>query len=226
MPRVDRAQRFLLNPHAFMDDPAVQRMSLKARGAYAMLWLAGWDQKVPGVYLNDDRVLAQLARCTPQEWSEVRAEVLSAFSVPDSVTSSVTERDTLVLSVFSVTLASQNQKRDMDRERQRRKRLRERDSHAVSQRDSLDGSGSGSGSKRSDSEKPLTLNPILPARPAIQPASKPESTPVAQRPVNRTNPAPIDPDALERATCHKCRNKFARPIGSQRTLCPPCHDPG
>lgn len=219
MPRVDRAQRFLLNPHAFMDDPAVQRMSLGARGAYAMLWLAGWDQKVPGVYINDDRVLAQLARCTPQEWSEVRAEVLSAFSV----TSSVTERDTLTLPAFSVTLASQSQKRDMDRERQRRKRLRERDSHAVSQRDSLDGSGSGS--KRSDSERLLTLNPILPARPATPPARKPESTPVAQRPVNRTDTKP-NPDALERATCHRCRNKFARPVGSQRTLCPPCHDSG
>ena len=136
MPRADRAQRFLVNPHGWMDDPAVQRMSLEARGAYAVLWLAGWDQKEPGVYVADDRVLAQLARCTPDEWSRVRDEVVTAF---------VTERDRWLLPQFAVTLRQQNAKRDADAKRQQRKRMRDRDVTPNGERDSLDGSGSGSG---------------------------------------------------------------------------------
>ena len=140
MPRVDRAQRFLVNPHAWTDDPAVQRMSLEARGAYAALWLSGWDQKEPGVYLNDDRVLSQLARCSPEEWARVRDMVLPAF---------VTDRDMLVLPHFRVTYQRQNHHRDTERNRQRRKRQRDRDVTTLVTRDLLDGSGSGSGTEES-----------------------------------------------------------------------------
>jgi len=152
MPRAERAQRFLTNPHAWLDDPAVQSMGLEARGAYATLWLAGWDQKEPGVYLSDPRVLAQLARCTPEEWTRVASEVSRAFDTES-------QRDRWILHGFSVTLDEQNKKRRKDRNRQRLKRKRDRDVTRDVQRESLVGSGSGSGSGSGTDTEPSPTPP-------------------------------------------------------------------
>lgn len=85
MSRKGRAATFLFEPMRFYRDPKVMAMSVPARGVYAMLFCAGWELPEPGVYPNDDRVLAQLAMCSPREWSKLKAEVASAFEVQPDV---------------------------------------------------------------------------------------------------------------------------------------------
>lgn len=219
MPRLSRAQRFLVNPHAFIDDPAVQLMPLPARGAYAILWLAGWDQKVPGVYLGDDRVLAQLARCTPEEWASVRDDVRTAFTVT-SVTVGGTERDMWELPGFSVTLHEQTRKRDTDRKRQQRKRLKERDVTVGQERDSLDGSGSGSGSRTEKKKDSGSSRPSVSGNPAPPLAALNASA--ALDGVRTPPTAEFARSGPRRATCAQCGNTFLRPDRSRQRLCPPC----
>jgi len=79
MPRAERMKSFVFEPARFRHDPAVLAMGPTARGAYVMLFCAGWDMTEQGVFPDDDRVLAQLAMVTPQEWTSVRAEVATAF---------------------------------------------------------------------------------------------------------------------------------------------------
>jgi hypothetical protein len=79
MKRLERAHRFLFEPARFKNDPAVQKMVPAALGGYAILWCEGWDQVEPGVFLDDDRILARLARLSPEEWVLYRPQIVEAF---------------------------------------------------------------------------------------------------------------------------------------------------
>ena len=80
----DRAREFLFEPSRFKNDPAVMKMSLPARGAYAILFCEAWDMPEPGVMPDDDSLLAVLARTDPESWLEVRDEVATAFDTTSS----------------------------------------------------------------------------------------------------------------------------------------------
>jgi len=58
-------------------------MSLEARGAYAILFCELWDQPEPGVVPDDDRLLASLARATPEEWGRIANDVRRAFDAQE-----------------------------------------------------------------------------------------------------------------------------------------------
>lgn len=77
--RRERADSFLFEPRRFMDDPAVQGMSVTAVGAYALLFCSAWHVDDPGVLPDNDRVLASLARMDLAEWLAVRDQVARAF---------------------------------------------------------------------------------------------------------------------------------------------------
>lgn len=79
MSRSRRAMSFLFEPARFKNDEAVRMMSLEARGAYAILFCELWDQPEPGVVPDDDRLLASLARATPEEWVRIGSDVRRAF---------------------------------------------------------------------------------------------------------------------------------------------------
>lgn len=81
MSRRTRASAFLLEPERFRYDRAVLAMSDAARGCYAMLFMAAWSQEEPGVLVDDDRVLANLAMTSLEEWVKVRDQVAAAFDV-------------------------------------------------------------------------------------------------------------------------------------------------
>jgi uncharacterized protein YdaU (DUF1376 family) len=81
--RNGRAREFLFEPARFKNDPAVMRMSVVGRGAYAILFCEGWDMAEPGVLPADDVLLAILARVDDETWVEIRDEVAAAY---DTVT--------------------------------------------------------------------------------------------------------------------------------------------
>lgn len=61
-------------------------MTLAERGAYRELLDECW-LRPDGILPNDDRVLARIALCTPEEWAEVKPAVMSRFTeVPGGVT--------------------------------------------------------------------------------------------------------------------------------------------
>lgn len=75
----DRACEFLFEPARFKNDPAIMRMSLPARGAFAILFCEGWDMPEPGILPDDDTMLAVFARTDLESWLEVRNEVATAY---------------------------------------------------------------------------------------------------------------------------------------------------
>lgn len=79
MARKPRARKFLMEPSAFLNDPAVLSMSTLARGAYSTLLLAMWDLPTPGIVPATDFALRALSRTTPEEWAEVKDCVSLAF---------------------------------------------------------------------------------------------------------------------------------------------------
>ena len=81
MTRTRRANSFLLEPRRYVTDRAIVGMSDAGRGCYSMLFMNGWDQPEVGVYPDDDRVLAQFAMTSPENWAVVRAEVALAFDL-------------------------------------------------------------------------------------------------------------------------------------------------
>ena len=85
MPRAPRASSFLFEPSRFRNDPAVLAMTPEARGAYAMLLCAAWEQHEPGV-INPatDAVLAQLAMVTMRTWKRIRNQIVPAFEISTS----------------------------------------------------------------------------------------------------------------------------------------------
>ena len=155
MPRAERAQRFLFDPSALLEDPAYQRMGIEARGVYVTLVAAAWRQKHPGRFIGDERVLAQLALCTPVEWERTRAEVSTAFVV-DSATGE------WVLPLTVSTYQCQQAKVDKWRNDKRRQRKAYGGQRADKQVDSTSrppvgsGSGSGSGTEISPLVPPVT----------------------------------------------------------------------
>lgn len=78
MAREKRANRFLIDPLAILNDEAFQAMSLEARGAYLTLLLQLWFQKQPGRVLADDRILAGLS-LAGDRWQEVKKSIRTAF---------------------------------------------------------------------------------------------------------------------------------------------------
>lgn len=81
MPKDDgpRPREFLFEPLRFLNDENVRTMRPHELGAYTALWCAGWDQPEPGVLPDDDRLLGFLARCTPDEWAQVREAVARCY---------------------------------------------------------------------------------------------------------------------------------------------------
>lgn len=82
MPRArrDRAKGYVFYPDDYLNDPAVRRMGVMARGAYGGALLpALWAMPDPGVVEDDDALLASLAMCTAEEWAQVRDRVARAF---------------------------------------------------------------------------------------------------------------------------------------------------
>jgi uncharacterized protein YdaU (DUF1376 family) len=118
--REPRAQRFLFNPAQFINDEAVQGMSLEARGAYIALFCAAYDQQEPGVLPADPRNLAFLARCTPEEWSRVTSQVTCAFDT-------VTRPGKWIQQGMVRSFHMSNSERDNWRKRTQDQRKRERD---------------------------------------------------------------------------------------------------
>ena len=78
-----------MNPFPFMryyvrdfeHDEHVSVMSALAVGAYHLLLWKAWHQSPPGTLPNDDAILAQWARLTPDEWARVRPEVDPCFKL-------------------------------------------------------------------------------------------------------------------------------------------------
>jgi uncharacterized protein YdaU (DUF1376 family) len=84
MPRlkIDRGRGFLFYPDDYLSDPAVLKMTLLGRGAYGGALLYNlWLQPEPGVVEDNDRLLAALALCSPEDWAQVKQEVAAAFDV-------------------------------------------------------------------------------------------------------------------------------------------------
>lgn len=79
--RTERAREFLFEPSRFKNDPAVMRMTLAARGAYAILFCEAWDMPEPGVLPDDDGLLATLSRTDFESWMGLRNEVKNAFDL-------------------------------------------------------------------------------------------------------------------------------------------------
>lgn len=230
----NRAPAFQFYPRDFMADPAVQRLTWDQRGRYVWALCCSALTDTPGIAMESD--WAAWMGYDAAEWHAVREAHSRCFKVAGErwIQSRLSETHGAGMR-YQRDASAGGRARIAGMDAGMRSELGKRaaaarwgtDASRNASRMPADASTASASASASDSEKPLTLNPILPARPATPPASKPESNPVAQRPVNRTNQPPaIDPDALERATCHRCRNKFARPVGSQRTLCPPCHDSG
>ena len=72
---------FAFYPADFAGDITVEAMTTLQVGAYILLLCKAWQADPPASLPNDDAVLARLARLTPAEWSEVKAGVLSPFSL-------------------------------------------------------------------------------------------------------------------------------------------------
>lgn len=72
---------FPFYPKDFAADDAVELMSTKAVGAYILLLCKAWHQDPPASLPNDDRVLARWSRLEPDDWREVKPEVVAAFTV-------------------------------------------------------------------------------------------------------------------------------------------------
>lgn len=159
MPRGRRAQRFLADPSALLEDPAFQRMGLEARGVYSTLVYAGWRQKFPGRFVGDDRVLAQQAFCTPEEWARTKAEVSTGFKVD------IDTGDWLLPLMVSTYEAQQKMvdKWRKDKQRQRKGSVDNAVDKAVESTSCPPvGSGSGSGSGNgTEKEKENTPTPVV-----------------------------------------------------------------
>jgi len=74
-----RANAFLFEPQAFKNDHAVRVMDPASVGGYVMLLCELWEQPEPGVVPDDDRLLASLARMTPETWTQARSQIARAF---------------------------------------------------------------------------------------------------------------------------------------------------
>lgn len=79
MSRKTRARSFLFEPARFVNDEAVRMMDPAALGGYASLFCHLWEQPEPGVVPADDRLLASLARMTPDEWRCHATAIARAF---------------------------------------------------------------------------------------------------------------------------------------------------
>lgn len=81
MAKDDQPIEFLFDPMRFVNDEAVRVMVPAELGAYAALFCNGWTQPEPGVIPENDRLLALLARCTPEEWAVVRPAVARCYDL-------------------------------------------------------------------------------------------------------------------------------------------------
>lgn len=81
MAKDDQPLEFLFDPMRFLNDEQVRTMRPAELGAYTALFCNGWTQPEPGVLEDDDRLLALLARCTPEEWAAVRARVARCYDL-------------------------------------------------------------------------------------------------------------------------------------------------
>jgi uncharacterized protein YdaU (DUF1376 family) len=73
-----RCRSFLFEPSAFLNDPAVLRMTLQEVGAYSILLFTLWDMPKPGVIEDNDVVLARASR-SGAEWPSLRLGISRAF---------------------------------------------------------------------------------------------------------------------------------------------------
>ena len=80
---VKRPPYFPLYVKDFAADPVVEAMSTEAVGAYILLLCKAWHLDPPASLPADDRVLARWARLSPEQWSEVKSEVIAAFTLGD-----------------------------------------------------------------------------------------------------------------------------------------------
>lgn len=76
-----KAPYFPFYPKDFAADQHVEMMSTSGVGAYILLLCKAWHQEPPASLPDDDRVLSRFARMSRDEWSEVRDEVLAAFTL-------------------------------------------------------------------------------------------------------------------------------------------------
>lgn len=81
MPRTDRPDCFLFYPDDFASDGVVEAMSTEAVGCYILLLCKAWRETPPATVPDDDRLLARWTRSTPEKWSELKSEVMAAFTL-------------------------------------------------------------------------------------------------------------------------------------------------
>ena len=79
MSRRRRAASFLFEPARFRNDPAVLAMTDSERGIYIMLLTAGWELPHPGIFPDDDKIMAQLAMTTVDNYGAAKAALKRAF---------------------------------------------------------------------------------------------------------------------------------------------------
>lgn len=77
----DKPPYFPFYPKDFSADDAVEAMSTTAVGAYILLLCKAWHQEPPATLPDDDRLLARWSRLSLDEWSEVKPEVIAAFTL-------------------------------------------------------------------------------------------------------------------------------------------------
>ena len=164
MPRKGRAQRFLFDPHQFVNDEAVLTMSLEAAGAYIRLFCRSWDMPSPGVLPDHDPTLAALSQAGDR-WPLVRDEVLRAFD-RGTFEGHLTQRGLVA------THLSQSESRETWRNKKRRQRM----AKTVVPGDCLPmspvGSGSGSSPSSGESENLKLLAELPLDRPCPSPRSR------------------------------------------------------
>lgn len=72
---------FQFYPRDFCSDHAVEAMDTEAIGAYILLLCKAWGETPIGTLPDDDRLLARWSRLSPERWSELRPQVVAAFTV-------------------------------------------------------------------------------------------------------------------------------------------------
>jgi uncharacterized protein YdaU (DUF1376 family) len=79
----DRPQYFAFYVYVFFGDDKVAAMSTLGLGAYWRLIGSAWSASPPCTIPSDDANLARISKVTPNQWKEIKEEVLAAWKQTD-----------------------------------------------------------------------------------------------------------------------------------------------
>jgi uncharacterized protein YdaU (DUF1376 family) len=213
----------------YLEDEAVIGMSAEAEGCYIRLLCRSWKSKEPGVIpavLVHE--LSGLHRVGETERERVLGELSAAFNVSESAWTQKRmqvewKRANELYKAKKRGALMTNQAKEITRSPHAERTL----TATLSERTPGVGLGVGVGKERNGVE--VVDQPSAEIDPEAFRRLAPKSTPLASE-TERQRPRPtrptIDTEASIVATCQHCRAKFSKPVGSQRQVCPDCHDEG